>query len=444
MIRKNVSRVRFVRPRNLRTSCNRSIVLDIGTKGREGERMRELKVNETVHFDLADEDGISTARYSHRLFLETVNTRRCDIGHRACSHSYRYHGPFKRCFEPSITEREVAVLETHLQSIHHRYALRTALYISMTIHLVRTTTTVSPEELQRFSSFKEFLNLSSTRPTAEVSRSSLTMSKFMRSIYRQVYDETGARRRRRRKRQQDESANLHLSDETDFIVSLPNQSTPPSHSLSYQFEYNSSLEHLAHAELILPRNQPPTTIRISSATLNLVLSPPFHTDGHWLKINLTQYVTSFPLTFHLTSTTTGAQLASGFLTLYFRRATHSVQRRDLSTFYENQLVTYPDDPSYCQVRPLRTSFSELDWSSWIVEPSSYEMNMCSGTCQTAPNMATYFIIQNLLNQKYPGQVPAPCCRPKRFSSTVLLYYDGPNLVLKRHENMRVVECGCSS
>lgn len=403
--------------------------------------MRELKVNETVHFDLADEDGRSRTRNSHCLFLEIANTRHCDIEHRACLHSYCCHGSVKRCFESSG-----AVLESDLQSIHDWYALSTVLYISMLVHLVRTTTTtttLSPEELQRFSSFKEFLNLSSTRPTADFSRSSLTMSKFMRSIYRQVYDETGARRRRR-KRQQDQHSSLHLSAETDFIVSLPNQFNSPFHSLTYHFEYNSSLEHLAHAELILPRNQPPTTIRISSATLHLVLSPPFHTDGNWLKINLTRYVTSFPLTFHLTAITTRAQLASGFLTLHFRRPTHSIQRRDLSTFYDNQLVTYPDDPSYCQVRPLRTSFADLDWASWIVEPSSYEMNVCSGTCQTAPNMATYFIVQNLLNQKYPRQVPAPCCRPKRFSSTVLLYYDGPNLVLKRHENMRVVECGCSS
>jgi hypothetical protein len=166
-------------------------------------------------------------------------------------------------------------------------------------------------------------------------------------------------------------------------------------------------------------------------------------DKNWLKINLTKYIKSFPLIFHLTKPKSSS-LSSGFLTLYFRRSSHSISRRDLSTFDDNQLVIYPDDPSYCQVRRLRTSFSELNWSSWILEPSSYEMNLCSGTCQTRSNMGTYFLIQNLLHQKSPKKIPAPCCKPKRFSSTMILYYDGPNLVLKRHENMRVVECGCAS
>jgi hypothetical protein len=271
------------------------------------------------------------------------------------------------------------------------------------------------------------------------------MNKFMRSVYRQIYDETGLRRK---KRQQNEDSNLFLSDETNFIISLPNQYKPSlsSSKLGYHFEYNSSLEYLTYAELILPIHQF-SSIYISSSTLNLSLLQSFQIDKHWLKINLTQYITSFPLRFDLTFINTKqkySSLSSGFLTLYFRQPSHSISRRDLSSFYDNQLVTYPDDPSYCQVRPLRISFSELNWSSWIIEPSSYEMNICSGTCHTGSNMGTYFIIQNLLNQKYPKKIPSPCCRPKRFSSTILLYYDGPNLVLKRHENMRVVECACSS
>jgi hypothetical protein len=298
-----------------------------------------------------------------------------------------------------------------------------------------TTTTLSPEEIQRLSSFKEFLNISSNRPYPNLSHS---MDKFMRLVYRQVYDESDTRRRKRH-------SNLYLSDETDFIISLPNQYHHSSASkIGYHFEYNASLEYLSHAELVLPIHHI-STIQISSSTFNISLKQPFQKDKNWLKISLTQYIKSFPLTFHLTFTHTKqkpSSLSSGFLTLYFRR--HSISRRDLSSFYDSQLITYPDDPSYCQVRPLRTSFSELNWSSWVIEPSSYEMNICSGTCHTGSNMGTYFIIQNLLNQKYPKKIPAPCCRPKRFSSTILLYYDGPNLVLKRHENMRVVECGCSS
>ncbi|CAF2455637.1 unnamed protein product [Rotaria sp. Silwood2] len=308
-----------------------------------------------------------------------------------------------------------------------------------------TTTTLSPEEIERLSLFKEFLKLSSNRPNPNLSRSSIIMNKFMRLIYRQIYDEIGIQRK---KRQENQYSNLYLSDDIDFIISLPNQYQYSSTNINYHFEYNETLEYLTYAEFILPIHHI-STIQIFFPTFNISLNQTtfFEKDKYWLKINLTQYITLFPLKFHLKFIHVKQKLSllsSGFLTLYFRRSFHSISRRDLSSFYDNQLITYPDDPSYCQVRPLRTSFSDLNWSSWILEPSSYEMNICSGTCHTQSNMGTYFIVQNLLNQKYPNKIPAPCCRPKRFSSTILLYYDGPNLVLKRHENMRVVECGCSS
>ncbi|CAF3429808.1 unnamed protein product [Rotaria sp. Silwood1] len=304
-----------------------------------------------------------------------------------------------------------------------------------------TTTTLSPEEIQRLSLFKEFLNLSSNHPNPSLSRSSIIMNKFMRSIYRQIYDEIGVKRK---KRHENQHSNLYLSDDIDFIISLPNQSKYSLTNMTYYFEYNETLEYLIYAEFILPIHQI-SKIQIFFSTFNILLNQTFKKDQYWLKINLTQYIRSFPLKFHIKFNYIKQKFSSGFLTLYFRRtSTHLISRRDLSSFYDNQLITYPDDPSYCQVRPLRTTFSDLNWSSWIIEPSSYEMNICSGTCHTQSNMGTYFIVQNLLNQKYPNKIPAPCCRPKRFSSTILLYYDGPNLVLKRHENMRVVECGCSS
>ena len=266
-----------------------------------------------------------------------------------------------------------------------------------------TTTTLSPEEVERLIEFKKFLNLPSTHPNPNPSN---VMNQFMRSIYRKYFDEHGVRRRKRYL----QNHRHHLTDETDYIISLPNQS---SNKNQLYFEYTSSLTNLFYAELVLPIEH-----------------------QKWLKINVTTLIRSFPFTYNLTNE--HARSSSAFLILYFR--SHSISRRDLS----EPIITYPDDPSYCQVHRLRISFDELNWSSWIIEPSSYEMNLCSGTCQTQSNMGTYFLIQNLLNQKYPHDIPAPCCKPKRLSSTMILYYDGPNLVLKRHENMRVVECACAS
>jgi len=321
------------------------------------------------------------------------------------------------------------------QSSSQNPIIKSLKFISTSSRLLTTTTTLSPEEIYRLSSFKEFLNLPANHSNPNPSRSSIIMNKFMRSIYQQIYDVTNIRRKKRQE-------NFYLSDEIDFIISLPNQYSHSSKKIIYHFEYNSSIEYLTYAELILPIH-PISIIHISSSTFNISINPSFQKDKNLLKINLTKYIKSFPLTFYFPKQKFSS-LSSGFLTLYFRRSSHSILHRDLSSFYDNQLITYPDDPSYCQVRPLRTSFSELNWSSWIIEPSSYEMNICSGTCHTRSNMGTYFIIQNLLNQKYPKKISPPCCKPKRFSSTILLYYDGPNLILKRHENMRVVECGCSS
>ena len=290
----------------------------------------------------------------------------------------------------------------------------------------------SREKVEQLSSFKDVSNIP-PNPSSRI------ITKFMHSLY----DETTHQKRKKRQLNVPYSS-LSLSDNIDSIISLSNQYN---HS-NYYFEYNSSLENLTHVELIFPIKflTKFSTIHIQSNQFNLLLKQPFQLDRNWLKINLTQYIKSFPTTFIITFNKISLQ-SSAFLTLYFRRSllSHSINRRDLSSFYDddNQIITYPNDPSYCQVRPLHTSFADLNWTSWVIEPDSFEMNICSGICQTSSNMPSYFIMQNLLNQIYPKNMPRLCCKPKRFSPTILLYYDGPNLILKRHDNMRVVECGCS-
>ena len=164
-----------------------------------------------------------------------------------------------------------------------------------------TLTTFSPDELRRLSAFKEFLNLPNNHPNPNPAGSTAMMNRFMRSVYQQINDETDVRRRRRRKRQ----TNILLSDQTDFIISLPNHSLTKT---EYLFEYNSSLEYLSYAELILPINHR-SNIDISSSTFNISINQSISKDQNWLKINLTEYIRSFPLKFHLNKAIT-----SGFLT----------------------------------------------------------------------------------------------------------------------------------
>jgi hypothetical protein len=294
-----------------------------------------------------------------------------------------------------------------------------------------TTQTLSPEEIQRQSIFREFLNLSLTNPHPNFSRSSLYMKTYMRSIYRRI-DDTG----------DDISSadpSFYRFDSDDFLIGLPNRYRQRSKRFVYSFTYDSSLESLINIELILPV-QRLSTVKIASSTFDITLTPSCSNDQQWCKINLTRLIRSFPLTFHLTllnSTEQVASLSSAFLILHFRPLPSA------SLSFDEQLITYPDDSSHCQVRPFRISFTKLHWSSWIIEPHAYEMNICSGTCHTQSHMATYSIIQNLVHQKFPRAISAPCCQPKRFASVLFLYFDGMNLILKRHENMRVTECTCS-
>ncbi|CAF4320765.1 unnamed protein product, partial [Adineta steineri] len=160
-----------------------------------------------------------------------------------------------------------------------------------------STTTLSPEAIHRLSSFKEFLNLPSNHPNPNPSRSPKTMNTFMRSIYRQMYDERGSQRRKRR---DNEYLNYYLSDEFDSIISLPNQYSYLSTNMTYHFEYNGSIEYLKYAEFILPIRQF-SIIQLSSSNFNITIKQSDRTNNNnFIKINLTQYITSFPFTFHLT------------------------------------------------------------------------------------------------------------------------------------------------
>ncbi|CAF0799309.1 unnamed protein product [Rotaria sp. Silwood1] len=82
-----------------------------------------------------------------------------------------------------------------------------------------------------------------------------------------------------------------------------------------------------------------------------------------------------------------------FSTLYFRQPLliHVIIRRDLSSFFDdNQLIKYSKRSTSCQVLPLHTSFAELEWTSWIIEPSAYEMKICSGICHANAKKSSCF------------------------------------------------------
>jgi hypothetical protein len=262
------------------------------------------------------------------------------------------------------------------------------------------------------------------------------MHQFMRAIYGQTIKTTNNDHRQRKRQINAHVFSQVLSDDIEMIISLRNQGR----DVHYHFEYDASLDGLSHVELILPIEQLSNTsskVILIFSTFNLTFEQPLLNDRHGLKINLTQYVNMFPQRFTVQLEHTSL-VSFGFLTLYFQRLSRA--RRYLQ---ESSIIDSNPQSFDCQVRPFRMNFADLNWTSWIVEPSSFDMNMCSGTCSTASHHHPYLTMQMFLNRVIPRAMPAACCRPARFSSTILLYYDGPNLVLKRFENMRVVQCTCS-
>ena len=306
--------------------------------------------------------------------------------------------------------------------------IRFTLYLSLLVifNLIMAATCLSENDLS-------FLTTAQQRDL-RTDESSRSMKTFMRSTYDQLHHQA------RKKRHLNPA--LSLAADVDMMITLPNRDN---HSHS-RFEYHGPLESLTHVELILPieRRTKLTQIEIRSEKFQLSLQPDYSPDNHWWKIDLTQYIRTFPQQFQIKSSNVHLS-SSGFLTLYFQRspAVHSISRRDLSPFADHPTVTRPEHPSHCQVRPFRTTFAEFPWASWIIEPSSYEMNLCSGSCHTNPTTNAYSRMQHLLHRHRPRKISAPCCTPSRFAPIILLYHEGPNLVLKRHENMRVVECACT-
>lgn len=48
------------------------------------------------------------------------------------------------------------------------------------------------------------------------------------------------------------------------------------------------------------------------------------------------------------------------------------------------------EPEICSVKPFVIDFSDLGFSSWMIEPKNFMANLCSGSCQT--NVSLLFLM----------------------------------------------------
>ncbi|GJQ88443.1 hypothetical protein Trydic_g15440, partial [Trypoxylus dichotomus] len=102
----------------------------------------------------------------------------------------------------------------------------------------------------------------------------------------------------------------------------------------------------------------------------------------------------------------------------------------------------------CRRKSLYVDFADIQYDTWIVQPSGYEAYQCHGRCfyPVAEHLSPtkHAIVQALLHSVDPLKAPRSCCVPTKLSSISVLYIDDKGVLTYRYayKDMVVAECGC--
>ena len=104
-----------------------------------------------------------------------------------------------------------------------------------------------------------------------------------------------------------------------------------------------------------------------------------------------------------------------------------------------------DGERRCCRYPLRISFKDIGWDTWVVQPEGYQAYFCDGTCPHSYKVAHNFAsIKSLINFANPAATPGPCCTASKLSPLTLLHYnEHGQLIVTVYEDMIVEQCKCA-
>ncbi|XP_053320057.1 nodal homolog 2-A-like [Spea bombifrons] len=134
----------------------------------------------------------------------------------------------------------------------------------------------------------------------------------------------------------------------------------------------------------------------------------------------------------------------------YTRSVNEVSRKAVSRRRtrnaHNPSTPVGDGKTLCRRVDMFVDFEKIGWGNQIISPKRYNAYRCEGACPLPLNDSfkptNHAYVQSLAHLNAPHTVSCPSCLPVKLSPMSMLQIEGGRIVLHKHEDMVVEECGC--
>uniref|UniRef100_T1J1K9 TGF-beta family profile domain-containing protein n=1 Tax=Strigamia maritima TaxID=126957 RepID=T1J1K9_STRMM len=105
----------------------------------------------------------------------------------------------------------------------------------------------------------------------------------------------------------------------------------------------------------------------------------------------------------------------------------------------------------CQLRDWYVNFEHLGWNSWVMAPTGFHANLCSGECPSILmpeeyHASNHAMLRGLYRANQPEMeaqnVNPACCVPTSLRAISFIYVDEGGVTMRKLNNIIAEECGC--